>query len=203
MNQQNIKNNRTIGNKIGYARVSTDDQNLNLQLDALNNYNCTKIFDDTISGSKIERVGLKACLEYLRSGDSLVVWRLDRLGRTMKELLTLIEDLKQKNIAFVSLTENIDTSTASGELILHIFASLAQFERRLIVERTRAGLASARARGRIGGRPSALTKEQIEIAKKLHADTSNSIDSITDLFKVSRTTLYKALDVKGRYKINN
>ena len=137
---------------IGYSRVSTQDQNLDLQNDALKNAGCEKIFEDKISGARIERKGLTEALEFVRSGDVLVVWKLDRLGRGLRDLIDKIQDLEKRGVGFRSLTENIDTTTAGGKLIFHIFGSLAEFERALIKERTKAGLASARARGITGGR---------------------------------------------------
>src|SRR5947209_797764 len=138
---------------IGYARVSTQDQTLNLQLDALNKAGCNRIFTDTISGSIQERKGLEEALSFVRPGDSLVVWRLDRLGRSLKHLIETIGQLNRKGIGFRSITESIDTTTSSGKLVFHVFGALAEFERDLIRERTKAGLAAARMRGRLGGRP--------------------------------------------------
>ncbi len=158
----------------GYARVSTDDQDLSLQVDALQQHGIPKtaIFLDKVSGAKTERPGLTKCLESLTSGDILVVWRLDRLGRSMRHFITLVEDLRSKGISFRSLNEGaIDTTCASGELIFNIFSALAQFERRLIQERTKAGLAAARARGRQRGRPRVTAGEaKVVLAKKLNAD---------------------------------
>jgi DNA invertase Pin-like site-specific DNA recombinase len=142
---------------IGYARVSTQDQTLNLQMDALETIGCTKIFTDTISGSATQRSGLDEVLEYVREGDTLVVWKLDRLGRSLKHLIETITNLNNRNIGFKSITENIDTTTSGGKLIFHIFGALAEFERDIIRERTNAGLQAARARGRIGGRPKVKT----------------------------------------------
>lgn len=144
------------GRSFGYARVSTDDQNLTLQIDALTKHGipASQIFKDKLSGARCNRPGLTRCLDSLQSGDILVVWRLDRLGRSMRHLITLVEDLRDRGVGFRSLQEGaIDTTSASGELIFNIFSALAQFERRLIQERTKAGLAAARARGRRGGRP--------------------------------------------------
>ncbi len=138
---------------IGYARVSTQDQTLNLQQDALEKIGCTRIFTDTASGTTTERKGLDEALTFLRDGDTLVVWRLDRLGRSLKHLIETISFLQQRNIGFKSITENIDTTTSGGKLIFHVFGALAEFERDLIRERTLAGLLAARARGRYGGRP--------------------------------------------------
>jgi DNA invertase Pin-like site-specific DNA recombinase len=140
---------------IGYARVSTHEQTINLQRDALDKAGCTKIFTDTASGAKTEREGLEQALTYVRKGDTFVVWRLDRLGRSLPHLIATMTDLEERGIGFKSLTENIDTTTSGGKLIFHIFGALAEFERNLIRERTTAGLTAARARGRKGGRPRA------------------------------------------------
>jgi DNA invertase Pin-like site-specific DNA recombinase len=178
---------------IGYARVSKTEQHEELQIDALNKKGCTKIFVDKITGSTFDRKELTAALLYLREGDSLVVWRLDRLGRSLKHLIETLTDLQQRNIGFISLTENIDTTTPTGKLIFHIFGALAEFERDLIKERTNAGLESARSRGRTGGRPKALTNSQLALLKKLHADKSNSIEDICATLRISKTTLYRSL----------
>src|SRR5438105_4145918 len=146
---------------IGYARVSTSDQTLNLQKDALENIGCTKIFTDVISGATTERQGLDEALSYVREGDTLVVWRLDRLGRSLKHLIETITNLNNRKIGFKSIQENIDTTTSGGKLIFHIFGALAEFERDIIRERTKAGLQAARARGRLGGRPKSLTPKQV------------------------------------------
>jgi DNA invertase Pin-like site-specific DNA recombinase len=177
--------------RIGYARVSRDEQTLDLQTDALEKSHCEKIFTDKASGAKESRPGLDKALEHLRPGDTLVVWRLDRLGRSLKHLIGLVEDLNAKGIGFASLTESIDTTTSNGKLIFHIFCSLAEFERNVIRERTMAGLASARARGRKGGRTQTITEKKIAQATTL-AETSN--DSISDICKslgISRSTYYK------------
>jgi DNA invertase Pin-like site-specific DNA recombinase len=179
----------------GYARVSTDDQDLSLQVDALQQHGIPKtaIFMDKVSGAKTERPGLTKCLESLTSGDILVVWRLDRLGRSMRHLITLVEDLRSKGIGFRSLNEGaIDTTCASGELIFNIFSALAQFERRLIQERTKAGLAAARARGRHGGRPRVTASEaKVVLAKKLNADKTLDIDDVCKTLRISRSTFYR------------
>lgn len=176
---------------IGYARVSTQDQTLNLQQDALEKIGCAKIFTDTISGATTERKGLDEALEYVREGDTLVVWRLDRLGRSLKHLIETITHLNNRKIGFQSITENIDTTTSGGKLIFHIFGALAEFERDIIRERTNAGLQAARARGRFGGRPKALTQKNVSIAQALYRDKSNSIEDICKTLRISRATLYR------------
>ena len=178
-----------------YARVSTDDQDLSLQIDALTKHGIPKtyIFMDKLSGARSDRPGLVKCLDTLQSGDILVVWRLDRLGRSMRHLITLVEDLGGRGVGFRSLSEGaIDTTSASGELIFNIFSALAQFERRLIQERTKAGLAAARARGRTGGRPPISPGEaKVMLAKKLHQDKSIDIDDICKTLNISRSTFYR------------
>jgi DNA invertase Pin-like site-specific DNA recombinase len=178
---------------IGYARVSTQDQTLHLQQDALTKAGCNKIFTDTASGAKAERIGLDEALNYVRRGDTVVVWRLDRLGRSLPHLITTMTDLEERGIGFKSLTENIDTTTSGGKLIFHIFGALAEFERNLIRERTQAGLIAARERGRRGGRPSVLTPRQLGIAKALYTSKQHSIAEICRTLKISRATLYRAL----------
>jgi len=180
---------------VGYARVSTQDQELQLQLDALEKAGCEKdkIFVDKISGAKTERPGLEKCLSELIAGDTLIVWRLDRLGRSMHHLILLIEDLRNKGIGFKSICDgDIDTTTASGELIFNIFSSLAQFERRLIQERTKAGLDAARARGRKGGRKKIeSTNPKVLTAKKMHKDHGMVISDICKTLKISRASFYR------------
>lgn len=185
------------GRSFGYARVSTDDQDLTLQIDALTNHGipASQIFRDKLSGARTDRPGLAKCLEALQCGDVLIVWRLDRLGRSMQHLITIVEDLRERGIGFRSLQEGaIDTTSASGELIFNIFSALAQFERRLIQERTKAGLAVARARGRRGGRPRiASEKGKVVAAKKLAGDKSIPIDDICKSLNISRSTYYRYL----------
>src|SRR5579872_6240968 len=184
---------------IGYARVSTQDQTLNLQQDALEKIGCSKIFTDTISGATTERHGLIAALAYVREGDTLVVWRLDRLGRSLKHLIETISKLNNRKIGFKSITENIDTTTSGGKLIFHIFGALAEFERDIIRERTNAGLQAARARGRQGGRPKAKTLDtprKILLAQSLYDDKNNTIDEICKTLHISRATLYRYIKVK-------
>jgi DNA invertase Pin-like site-specific DNA recombinase len=177
---------------IGYARVSTHEQTLNLQQDALQKAGCNKLFTDTASGAKTERKGLEETLSYVRKGDTLVVWRLDRLGRSLPHLITTMTDLEERGIGFKSLTENIDTTTSGGKLIFHIFGALAEFERNLIRERTTAGLTAARARGRKGGRPKALTAKQRSIAQDLY-DRRHPVKEILQTLKISRATLYRSI----------
>jgi DNA invertase Pin-like site-specific DNA recombinase len=174
----------------GYARVSTHDQTLNLQKDALQKAGCSKLFTDTASGAKAERKGLGAALAYVRKGDTFVVWRLDRLGRSLPHLIATMTDLEERGIGFKSLTENIDTTTSGGKLIFHIFGALAEFERNLIRERTTAGLMAARARGRKGGRPKALTAKQRSIAQDLY-EKRHPIAEICRTLKISKSTLYR------------
>ena len=179
---------------IGYARISTQDQTLNLQKDALEKIGCTKIFSDIVSGAKEERKGLQEALEYVRDEDTLVVWRLDRLGRSLKHLIETITNLNNRKIGFKSITENIDTTTSGGKLIFHIFGALAEFERDIIRERTNAGLTAARARGRLGGRPKAKaldTPKKIALAQTLYDNRNNTINEICKTLNVSRATLYR------------
>ncbi|GHO49222.1 recombinase family protein [Ktedonospora formicarum] len=179
---------------IGYARVSTHDQNLDLQLDALllkAGCEAKRIYKDTISGAKIERKGLDEALSHLRAGDTLVVWRLDRLGQTLKQLIELINDLQSREVGFRSLQENIDTTMPGGKLVFHIFGALAEFEREVIRDRTNAGLQAACAHGRLGGRPKALDDKKAALAGSLYASGEHSIKDICDTLHISRATLYK------------
>lgn len=175
--------------KVGYARVSTDDQNLDLQRDALTASGCERLFTDTASGAKAERPGLRDALAFMRPGDLLTVWRLDRLGRSLPELVKVVGELEAAGIGFESLTERIDTNTAAGELVFHVFGSIAQFERRLMIERTRAGLAAAKARGRNGGRPG-VSSATISAIKAL-AETNKTPTEICKALNISRSTFYK------------
>ena len=185
--------------KIGYARVSTGLQNLNLQEDRLNQYGCEKIFSDHISGAKSKRPGLDRAIEFARSGDTIVVWRLDRLGRNMEDLITLVNELNNRGVSFHSLEENItmDKSSSTGQLLFHLFAAFAEFERNLILERSSAGRIAARARGRYGGRPEKLNKQDLTLLKTLY-DNGTPIKTIAEQWKVSRTTIYRYLN-----KLNN
>lgn len=175
---------------IGYARVSTDDQTLDLQRDALQAAGCGRIFEDKAGGAKADRPGLRAALDHLRGGDTLVVWRLDRLGRSLKDLILRAEVLREQEVGFRSLQENIDTDSASGQLIFHIFGALAQFERTLIRERTRAGLSAARARGRKGGRRKRLDAKQRAHAVDLYKSRRHTAKEVCALMGISRSTLY-------------
>lgn len=187
------------GRLIGYARVSTTDQNLDLQIDALRQHGCKRalIYLDQSSGAKTERTGLDSCLANLKKGDTLVVWRIDRLSRSLSHLVSLVEDLGTRGINFQSICDGgIDTTSASGEFIFNLFASLAQMERRIIQERTKAGLESARSRGKLGGRPR-LTKNSVSvrIAKKLSLDNSMTIKDICHQLVISRSTYYRYLNM--------
>jgi DNA invertase Pin-like site-specific DNA recombinase len=176
--------------RIGYARVSTYDQNLDLQKDALEKAGCEKIFVDQLSGTLAARPGLERAMEMLRKGDTLVVWRLDRLGRSLKHLIELVGEFEQRGVAFQSLQESIDTSSAGGRLIFHLFAALAEFERNLIQERTKAGLAAARARGRKGGRKKSLNGQQRAAAVELYKARNHSVKEICQIMGISKPTLY-------------
>ena len=182
---------------IGYARVSTQDQNLALQLEALNHAGCKKIYEDKLSGSRADRPGLAKALEMLREGDTLVVWKLDRLGRSVKQLVDLVGELHKQGVQFKSLTDSIDTSTPSGRFFFHVMASLAEMERELIIERTRAGLEIARQLGRTGGRKRKLTESKVESAKKLLASGVPPRDVAKDL-GVSIPTLYRWLPASAQ-----
>ena len=180
--------------KVGYARVSTYDQNLALQVDALERTGCEKICRDQVSGMKTERPGLQEALAYLRPGDTLVVWRLDRLGRSLKHLIDTVAELEERGIGFQSLQEAIDTTTSGGRLVFHIFGALAEFERNLIQERTQAGLQAARARGRKGGRPKALSGKKVALLYQLYDAKHHSIQELCDILGISKSTLYAYLD---------
>lgn len=183
--------------KIGYARVSTGDQDLSLQTDELKSVGCDEVFTDKVSGAKSERKGLNDCLAGLKTGDTLIVWRIDRLGRSLSHLVSIVDDLRKRGIGFKSLKDgDIDTTTPSGELIFNIFSCMAQFERRLIQERTQAGLKAARARGRLGGRkPVKADNNKVITAKKLHKDKTLSIKEICETLKISRPTFYRYLNI--------
>jgi DNA invertase Pin-like site-specific DNA recombinase len=167
--------------KVGYARILTHEQNLSLQKDALKQADCGKIFHDQVSGAKAKRPGLQEAKSYVREGDSLVVWRLDRLGRSLKHLIETVTALEERGVGFQRLQESIDTTTSGGRLVFHIFGALAEFERNLIQERTRAGLAAARARGRQGGRPRVLDAKKQGLLHKLHAEQQHTIKEICSI----------------------
>jgi DNA invertase Pin-like site-specific DNA recombinase len=179
---------------LGYARVSKTEQTLALQEGAFGAAGCVRIFHDMLSGAKDSRPGLEEALSHLRAGDTLVVWRLDRLGRSLKHLIEIVTDLERRGIGFKSVTESIDTTTSSGKLIFHIFASLAEFERALIVERTQTELAAARARGRKGGRPRGTGKhdpKKLALAQQLAADRKRSVTEICKTLSISRSAFYR------------
>jgi DNA invertase Pin-like site-specific DNA recombinase len=183
------------GRLVGYARVSTDDRDLSLELDALQSQGVAKslIFTDKVSGARDKRPGLTQCLAPLKNGDTLLVWRLDRLGRSMRHLVTVIDELRERGIGFRSISDGIiDTASASGELIFHILSALAQFERRLNQERSKAGIAAARARGKKGGRPRLSIRDpRLLRAKKMHGDLTLTIDQICEILHISRSTYYR------------
>jgi DNA invertase Pin-like site-specific DNA recombinase len=181
------------GHLLGYARVSTAEQNLDLQRDALTAAGCYRIFADTGSGALTARPQLDKLLDHLRPGDTLVVWKLDRLGRSLRHLVDTVTALAERGVGFRSLQESIDTTTPGGKLVFHLFAALAEFERDIIRERTTAGLAAARARGRTGGRPSVMTPEKIAVAQAMYASKEHSLAKIAATLGVSRATLYRHL----------
>lgn len=186
--------------KVGYVRVSTHEQNLSLQKDALKQAGCGKIFHDQVSGAKAERPGLQEAKAYVRKGDTLVVWRLDRLGRSLKHLIETVKTLEEQGVGFQSLQETIDTTTSGGRLIFHIFGALAEFERNLIQERTRAGLAAARARGRKGGRPKALDESKRQLLYHLYKERKHTVNEICHILDISRSTLYAYLQRRAELK---
>ncbi|WP_429911196.1 recombinase family protein [Glycocaulis sp.] len=179
--------------RVGYARVSTRDQETHLQIDALQEHGCERIFEEKASGAQRDRPELKAAIDYLRAGDVLVVWKLDRLARSLRQLIETVEGLEDKGIGFVSLTEGIDTTSPGGKLVFHVFGALAEFEREMIRERTKAGLQAAKSRGRRLGRPAALTPDQIEMARALKQAGNHSMPQIARQLGVSRATLYRVL----------
>ncbi len=183
--------------RIGYARVSTQDQRPELQLDALAGAGCEQVFQEKASGKNKERPELETCLKMLRKGDTLVVWRLDRLGRSLKDLVEIVHALEERGVGFQSLTESIDTTNAGGKLIFHVFAALAEFERNLIRERTVAGLAAARARGRKGGRKAKMSKADVRKAAAMLLDPLMTKTEVAKHFGVSRVTLNLALEREG------
>jgi DNA invertase Pin-like site-specific DNA recombinase len=185
---------------VGYARVSTDDQNLDLQTDALKQVGCERIFTDEMSGAKAQRPGLTEALDFLRQDDTLVVWRLDRLGRSLKDLVEKVEVLRGRGIGFRSLHESIDTTSPVGKFQFHVFSALAEFERDLIRERTMAGLQAARSRGRVGGRKREMTPEKVKIATNLIRGGSVDVQEICKILNVSRSTLYRYVSPEGEIR---
>ncbi len=185
---------------IGYARVSTSDQNLDLQTDALEAAGVDRVFTDTASGARADRPGLANALGFAREGDTVVVWRLDRFGRSLKDLVTRVDELRERGVGFRSLMEGIDTTTSTGRLVLHVFGALAEFERELIRERTKAGLESARARGRKGGRPPAMNLRQVKQAAALLSDPDAAVSDVCATFDVSRSTLYRYVSPTGEIR---
>ena len=183
---------------IGYMRVSTGEQSLDLQRDALALVGCERVYDDVCSGRTPERPGLSKALEVARAGDALVVWKLDRIGRSLPHVVGLVGDLHKRGIGLKVLTGDVDTTTATGRLVFGIFATLAEFERDLIHERTMAGLAAARARGRAGGRPRLMTKSKLKVAMTMMADRENAARDVAHQLGVSLSTLYAYVDPKGR-----
>lgn len=182
--------------KIGYARVSTDDQNLDLQRQALSSAGCEEIFADQVSGTVSRRLGLDSALAHCKAGDVMVVWRLDRLGRSLSHLIDVIQHLGQREVGFISLSENIDTTTAGGRLVFHLMGAIAEFERALIVERTRAGVEAAKKRGKHLGRPISLSGSQVRHARAL-VESGESPGSVAASLGVSRSTLYRALKARA------
>lgn len=183
---------------IGYMRVSTGEQNLDLQRDGLERVGCEKIYDDVCSGRATERPGLAKALEIARAGDALVVWKLDRIGRSLAHVVALVSDLQKRGIGLKVLTGDVDTTTTTGRLVFGIFATLAEFERDLIHERTMAGLAAARARGRAGGRPRVMTRQKLKAAMAMMADRDNAARDVASQLGVSLSTLYAYVDAKGK-----
>ena len=191
-----------MGDLLGYARVSTTEQKAHLQTDALKKAGCIRVWTDKASGSLDHRPKLEAVLDHLRPGDTLVVWRLDRLGRNLRHLIATVNDLAAAGVGFRSLTEGIDTTTPSGRLTFHLFGALAEFERELIRERTAAGLAAARARGRSGGRPRVMTPEKLAVARQMYDSRGHTLAAIAAVVGVSRSTLYRYLGDQGRPELS-
>ncbi len=185
-----------MNQRIGYARASTDDQNLDVQRGAMHVAGVQSIYEETATGTTADRPELDHCLQALREGDTLVVWRLDRLGRSLPDLVRIVAELEDKGIGFESITEKIETSSAGGKLVSNVFAVLAEFERNLVRERTRAGLTAARARGRAGGRKPKLDEKQVREIKALMRDPTIPVSTIAKRYKVSRTTIYKVAPVR-------
>jgi DNA invertase Pin-like site-specific DNA recombinase len=184
--------------KIGYARVSSDDQNLDLQYDALRKAGCKTIYEDKASGGSVDRPGLQNLLLAVRKGDLVVVWRLDRLARSLKDLLELAAELESKGAGLSSVCDKIDTSSSGGKLIFQVFGAISEFERNLVRERTQAGLAAARKRGRIGGRPKRLDTEQRKMLVRLYNSKEHSVSEICKLLNISKPTLYNYLEAASK-----
>ena len=186
--------------KIGYARVSTTDQDLNLQLDALNAAGCERIYQEKISGANKNRPQLRELLDHLRESDEIIVWKLDRLARSLTDLVSLVTEIQEKGASFHSLQDQIDTSSAHGKFTFHLFAALAEFERDIIRERTKAGLAAARARGRVGGRPKGLSRQAentARLAEQLYKENNMTVRAICEQLSISKGTLYNYLRHRG------
>lgn len=190
MNEDKTEN---INNLIGYARVSTGNQKLDVQLKALKNQGCIRIFKDIASGKNRDRTELKKAFEYLRPGDVLVVWKLDRLGRSLKDLISIINELEQRKIGFRSINDDIDTTTSAGKFFFHIIGAFAELERNLISERTKAGLEAARTRGKLGGRPKSIPNSKFVLAKKLYDEKEKTVQEICDDLGFSRARFYQYL----------
>lgn len=182
---------------VGYARVSTHDQHLDQQITALKDAGCIRIFEEKATGTHSDRPQLVSTLDFVREGDVLVVWRLDRLGRSLNHLIATVASLEDQGVGFRSLHENIDTTTSTGRLVFHIFAALAEFERDLIVDRTKAGLEAARARGAKPGRKKALSPDQVTVARQMHASGDYTVDAIAKTLSTSRATIYRSLAETG------
>jgi DNA invertase Pin-like site-specific DNA recombinase len=189
--------------RIGYARVSTADQNLDVQRDALQAAGCERIVEDVGSGAARERPGLEQLMGMLRPGDVVVCWKLDRIGRSLGHLVELVTDLERREVGFTVLTGGIDTTSSSGRLVFHLFAAIAEFERELIRERTMAGLTSARARGRVGGRPAKMTPAKVKQAAAMMADPGAVASEVAATLGVSTSTLYRWVDGEGRVRATN
>lgn len=181
------------GDLIGYSRVSTLDQHLDLQLSALNGIGCARIFEEKASGTRTDRPELANALDYVREGDTLVVWRLDRLGRSLKHLIEVVTALDERGVGFRSVHEGIDTTTSTGRLVFHIFGALAEFERELIIDRTKAGLAAAAERGSKPGRKPSLSGDQVKVVRQMHATGDYTVAAIAKVVGVGRATVYRAL----------
>lgn len=191
--------------KVGYARVSTRDQDLSLQKAALNEAGCRRIYEEHTSTRDEKREALTGALDYCREGDVLVVWKLDRLARSLKDLIRQVEELEKRGVGLMSLTESLDTTTPGGKLVFHVFGALAEFEREVIRERTIAGLAAARARGRSGGRPRKMDEQKVALAKELLSNPERTVGEVCEILDVGKTTLYRALGPGGTgpYKVRS